>query len=118
MKYTRERIEQNLVRLHELLKPGDTVVCVLRSVAKSGMSRRIDFYTTNLECLSHSIAVVSGSPEPKHGLRVYGCGTDMGFAVVYNLGARLWPNGTDKPHGTRNGEPDSAGGYALKHRWL
>ena len=22
------------------------------------------------------------------------------------------------PHGTRNGEPDSTGGYALKHRWL
>jgi hypothetical protein len=30
----------------------------------------------------------------------------------------LWPNGTDTPHGTRNGEPDTNGGYALKHRWM
>lgn len=28
------------------------------------------------------------------------------------------PNGTDKPHGRRNGEPDSSGGYALKSRWM
>jgi hypothetical protein len=55
----------------------------------------------------------------KHkGIKVGGCGMDMGFALVYNLGATLWPKGTRKPHGTRNGEPDTAGGYALNHRWL
>lgn len=42
-----------LARLHEILKPGDTVYTVLR-----------------------------------------------------------------EPHGRRNGDPDSDGGYALKHRWL
>jgi hypothetical protein len=118
MKYPKDRVEQNLARLHELLKPGDTVVCVLRSVAKSGMSRRIDFYTADLAYLTHSIAVVLGDAEPKNGLRVDGCGMDMGFSVVYSLGDTLWPKGTDVPHGTRNGEPDSAGGYAIKHRWL
>lgn len=54
----------------------------------------------------------------REGIKIGGCGMDMGFALVYNLGATLWPNGTPKPHGTRNGEPDNAGGYALKHRWL
>lgn len=54
----------------------------------------------------------------QQGIRVGGCGMDMGFNLVYNLGATLWPKGTKKPHGTRNGEPDTAGGYALKHRWL
>lgn len=43
---------------------------------------------------------------------------DMGFHVVYALGSALWPDGTPAPHGTRNGEPDTAGGYALKHEWL
>ena len=118
MKYSKDRVEENLARLHELLKPGDTVVCVLRSVAKSGMSRRIDFYTTGLDYLTHSIAVVHGDAEPRNGLRVDGCGMDMGFSVVYNLGYILWSKGTDVPHGTRNNEPDSTGGYALKHRWL
>lgn len=54
----------------------------------------------------------------RYGIKVGGCGMDMGFHLVYNLGATLWPNGTRKPHGTRNGEPDTAGGYALKHTWL
>lgn len=52
------------------------------------------------------------------GLKVTGCGMDMGFHVVYALGANLWPKGTPKPHGKRNGEADSEGGYALKHSWL
>jgi hypothetical protein len=52
------------------------------------------------------------------GIKIGGCGMDMGFDLVYSLGATLWPNGTRKPHGTRNGEPDSAGGYALNHRWM
>jgi len=43
---------------------------------------------------------------------------DMGFHVVYNLGRTLWPEGTPEPHGTRNGEPDRDGGYALNHQWL
>ena len=52
------------------------------------------------------------------GIVVDGCGMDMGFHLVYSLGATIWPSGTNKPHGTRNGEPDSCGGYALKSRWL
>lgn len=32
--------------------------------------------------------------------------------------AMLKPDGAPAPHGTRNGEPDTAGGYALKHEWL
>ena len=58
------------------------------------------------------------APDKTGGLRVSGCGMDMGFHVVYNLGYALWPDGTPEPHGTRNGAPDSDGGYALKHRWL
>jgi hypothetical protein len=54
----------------------------------------------------------------KSGIKIGGCGMDMGFALVYNLGSTLWPKGTPKPHGTRNGEPDRAGGYALKQDWL
>lgn len=54
----------------------------------------------------------------RQGIKVSGCGMDMGFHTVYQLGAYLWPKGTPKPHGRRNGEPDSEGGYALKHAWL
>jgi hypothetical protein len=47
-----------------------------------------------------------------------GAGMDMGFELVYRLGQAMWPNGTPEPHGTRNGQPDSDGGYALEHKWL
>lgn len=57
--------------------------------------------------------------DQKHGgIVVGGCGMDMGFHCVYNLGMRLWPKGTRKPHGRRNGQPDSTGGYALKSRQI
>lgn len=52
------------------------------------------------------------------GIKIGGYGMDMGFSLVYDLGRTLWPKGTPKPHGKRNGEPDSDGGYALKQEWL
>lgn len=63
-------------------------------------------------------AMHDGFDRDRTGIKASGCGMDMGFSLVYNLGATLWPKGTPKPHGSRNGEPDRAGGYALKHTWL
>ena len=102
---------QACAELREILKPGDTVYCVLRNVSRSGMSRQIDFYAEGMQYLTGYIAEACDYPRHKGGpLKVGGCGMDMGFSVVYNLGAVLWPNGTS--------ESDSSGGYALKHRWL
>lgn len=121
MKYSQKEIEESRAYLLKFLKPGSQVLTVLRNVSRSGMSRRIDLYTIHRDemvYLSHAAAVVMGDPRPDDGIKVSGCGMDMGFHLVYNLGATLWPKGTAKPHGTRNGEPDSDGGYALKQRWL
>lgn len=121
MKYSKEDVAQSMKILHKYLKPGSTVLTVLRNVSRSGMSRRIDLYTIhNNETifLSYAAATVMGYPYPNDGIKVGGCGMDMGFSLVYELGAVMWPQGTDKPHGRRNGEPDSSGGYALKQRWL
>ena len=108
--------------LRELLQPGQTIFCTLRSVSSSGMSRRISFHSIvgdelrSLDYLmSHALRYKQSS---SGGLVVSGCGMDMAFSVVYNLGAVLWPNGTPKPHGRRNGADDDAGGYALKHKWV
>lgn len=117
-----ERAVEARVRLLRILKPGDTVWCVLRKVASTGMSRQIDFYVivdNEPLWLSGRIASLLDYRQAKsEALMVSGCGMDMGFHVVYETGAALWPDGTPQPHGRRNGEPDSAGGYALKHRWL
>lgn len=119
-----ERIykDQTRAELTSWIKPGTAVYCVLRSVSSSGMSRRISFFAIRdgeLVCLDHAISVLTHySRSRKEGLTVSGCGMDMGFAVVYDFGRNLWPDGTGKPHGTRNGEPDTDGGYALKSTWI
>lgn len=113
--------------LRGILSPGDKVQCVLRHVSRSGMSRDIDFYVVQVDdhgkpfmrYLTGYIATALDYPMAKsRGMKVGGCGMDMGFHVVYNVGRVLWPNGTPTPHGRRNGEADSDGGYALKSEWI
>jgi hypothetical protein len=114
-------------RLLTMLKPGDRVYTVLRHVSASGMSRRISLVVattdhdgkpavTSIDWLAARL--LSYRQHDRGGLVVGGCGMDMGFHLVYALGSALWPDGTPEPHGRRNGEPDTAGGYALRHEWL
>lgn len=118
----RRQKEQSIKALRKILKPGDTVYCVLRHVSSSGMSRRIDLFAVKKNELvylsGHASNAIEHSLHKDGGIVAGGCGMDMGFALVHNLGYALWPKGTRKPHGRRNGEPDSDGGYALKHCWL
>ncbi len=119
--------EDAKTRLLAMLKPGDRVYTVLRHVSASGMSRRISLViattdrdgkpaVTSIDWLAARL--LSYRQHDQGGLIVGDSGMNMGFHVVYALGSALWPNGTPAPHGTRNGEPDTAGGYALKHDWL
>lgn len=109
--------------LREMLTPGDTIYTVLRHVTRSGMSRSIDCYVMRDGVpvwLSRRVAIATGLSwdSKREAVKVSGCGMDMGYHVVYGLGATLWPHGTPESHGMRNGEPDTDGGYALKHRWM
>ena len=112
-----------LKKLKTYLKPQSVVYTVLRHCSRSGMQRSIDLFTIhkgNTVCLSYWAAKLMESRinRERGGIVTRGCGMDMGFHLVYELGYRIWPRGTRKPHSTRNGEPDKDGGYALKHRWL
>lgn len=134
--------------LRGMIKPGDTVYCILRSRSSSGMSRVIDLVIADkrvdlvypkkadgsrdydakpkrktVQTIRNIGFLVARAMDrtfdnDKGGIRIGGCGMDMGFSLVYDLGSTLWPSGTPRPHGRRNGEPDRAGGYAIKHSWL
>ena len=108
--------------LRKIITPGQTVYCTLRSVSASGMSRTISLHIVQngeFRSIDNLVSDATGTKRAKRdGLIMGGCGMDMGSALVYNLGYALWPRGTDKPHGSRNGAPDSDGGYALKHSWV
>lgn len=121
---------ESTATLLKLLKPGFTVYTACSHVSSSGMTRHIGVYIVQrgktraddrIQDISWYVANILGYRRSKTGngdLIVAGAGMDMGFHVVYALGSALWPKGTAKPHGTRNGEPDRDGGYALRQRWL
>lgn len=116
-------VSQHRDSLLKRLKSGQRVYTILRSVSASGMSRSLSvLYVTEdgaIDDITYSVAVVTGRKRNRRGhIVVGGCGFDAGHDVVYSLGHALWPDGTPEPHGTRNGKPDSDGGYALRHSWL
>lgn len=134
MKYTKAEKEAAAESLREILKPGDTVYTVLRSKSRSGMSRRIDLYTIDpggvtkpskvlpkgysypprLRYLSGYAAVLLDIRRSDDGLKVDGCGMDMGFSLVYNLSSVLFPR-IDQD-GKANDKRGA--GYALRQEWI
>lgn len=120
--YEADVINWNRKRLKSVIKPKQTVYTVLDHVSASGMTRRIRVVVgtkdRTVRDITYWVSQLCGYKMKDGALVVTGCGMDMGFSVIYDLGSRMWPKGTNSPHGTRNGEPDSAGGYAIKHSWL
>lgn len=114
MRVTQKEKNEAIARLHEILKPGDRVFGIVRTVSRSGMSRTIDFFAFKAagpdepgrkHCgevdryyLSGYIATALGYNRDKSGaLKVQGCGMDMIFHVVYSLGYVLFPEGFGIP---------------------
>ena len=102
MKSTEEIKAKFLADLRGSLNPGDTLHCIVRNVAASGMSRSIDVYSfccvngrIQKEWLSWRVAAVLGASwdNKRECIKVTGCGMDMIYATVYDLGRVLWPEG-------------------------
>ena len=126
--------QEAILQLRKMLRPGMTVYTVLRHVSRSGMSRGIDCYIIRKGApvwISAYVGKAIGCPQNSHdwkcqrGLRVSGCGMDMGFHVVYSLSCVLFPKGfipAKAGRYGRNGAPatelDTDGGYALQQKWI
>ena len=97
--YVLDRVHREwaLDELRDDLTPGTTVHTILEHVGRSGMSRRIGvrvFVDNEPRYLDGLVAVALGYPVPRDGgIRVDGCGMDMGFALVYELSHALYPEG-------------------------
>lgn len=123
MKATKTERKESLDHLRNLLNPGDEIYTQCQHVSASGMTRWLDIYVikeNKLHRITWDVCAAADFTfcDRRGQLKIEGCGMDMGFQAVYCLGATLWPAGTEEPHGTRNGEPDSTGGYALNQRWM
>lgn len=133
--------EKAIAQLRDMFRPGDTVTTVLRHVSSSGMTRAISVISPDLQDISWMVARATGDTFDQRygGIKVGGCGMDMGFHLVYGLSRTLYPsyacigkgNGSWHsrcPSNTHvNPGPDKdnfsptvmhTDGYALSHRWL
>lgn len=152
-KYSKADRERAFSDLRKWLKPGDTVHTIVDHVARSGMARDVRVAILRDGEALHpnwSVSVLLGYSRAKRGdgMRVGGCGMDMGFHIVHSLGYALfgeeaekgtgeaadalrkaiyeadkhyWHQGgkKDPPDWTKPGREWFGGaGYALKHRWL
>ena len=87
-----------IVKLREWLKPGDTVHTILRHVSRSGMQREVGVVIIDKDgndihpnyLVSKALGLRVGK---RDGLIMGGCGMDMGFALIYELSAKLFPEG-------------------------
>jgi hypothetical protein len=97
----KEKERQDAVReLREMLKPGDTVFTMLKHVSRSGMSRVIMpviIRNNQPRYIGWSVALATGRTydREKEGVKINGCGMDMGFELVYTLSRVLFPDGFD-----------------------
>lgn len=130
-----------VAQLREWFPVGSTVFTILRSVSRSGMQREIgvlaslgngDFRHPNY-ATAKALGLRLGKGD---GVKVGGCGMDMGFHLAYEISRVCYPNGhgcigkgchsNDHSNGDRDYTPHSDerphwhndGGYALNHRWL
>lgn len=104
--------EQCKAQLLKHLSKGDTVYSVIRHVAASGMSRRIDFFAIRDNKPIYITGYIEGvlysykRDHKRGGLVVGGCGMDMPTHVVYNVASAIFD------------DTDNDSCYALKSETL
>ena len=131
--------QEAITQLRDWFPPGSTVYTILRHVSRSGMLREIGVVAIGADgdtrhpnwATAKACGYTLGKSD---GVKVGGCGMDMGFAVAYNISATIWPEyrcpGKDCPSNAhqydretktcppKDGKTMHHDGYALRHRWL
>jgi hypothetical protein len=122
----RNKAKGELIKLLTTANGYKKIYTVLTHVSSSGMYRHIKLLIAGDDQvldISWNVARILSNVDYKkniNGVGISGCGMDMGFSIVYELGSALFPNGDGKTITNRNGDtkPETDGGYILKHGWL
>lgn len=98
MKRTQEEKDRAFKKLKGWIKPGQTVWTNVTHVARSGMSRSIKPYIVvgkEIVDITYLASVVLDLPIDKNngGVKIPGCGMDMGFKLVDDLRYVLYGDG-------------------------
>jgi len=93
---TEEELKKPIIEeLKNLIAENKKVYCMLNKVSFNGMNREISFYIIKdnyLINLNRYIERILNYKLGKGGLKVSGCGMDMGYSVVSNLSESLYKN--------------------------
>ena len=105
--------------LAKLCPKGATIYTLVRHVARSGMSRNIDFYVIaegELCRITYSLALLTGHRLNKKDYTIVreGCGMDMCTDTVYDLARELFGS----PYAETDPVTGRSHGEALKTRTL
>jgi hypothetical protein len=123
MKYLKSEKQEALEKLKSWIKKGDILHTTVRHVSRSGMMRHISVRhlkatdnperPVNVSNYDYHVARVLDLPEAPNyqGVKIGGCGMDMGFHLVYSLSRALFK---DEP----KGEGDRDHGYWINQEWL
>ena len=106
--------EDNIAFLKKVFKNKKEAYTILSHVSASGMSRCIKvialYKGRPLNLSWHVAKALDYKLSPTHGgVKVSGCGMDMGFNLVYILSRALY---------ARTSKTRADGGYKLQHNWL
>ena len=132
-KFSKREIEEAKEYL-KFLVPGQEIYADVKHVSRSGMYRVISLKIVRngqIEDISWAAAkLLEGWDDRHYGCKASGCGQDMCFHLVYNLGYVLFPYGYDcigegckhnshsnSPYPKRDGTTHhEASGYVFKYR--
>jgi hypothetical protein len=89
----------SIKRLREMIQKGSKIYCTVRSVAKSGMSRKMSLFIVHnghIEGITGlADNILQWGTDDNGYLKVSGCGMDMGFHTVYSLSYSLFEGDGD-----------------------
>lgn len=126
--YTKEQTAEAIKTLRKMLKPGKTIYAMTRHASQSGMYRSISLFIVGkdqriLDIDFWAVRALEMRIDKHFGIATSGCGMDMHFYLIYELGRVLYPKGFKLAKGQygRNGDTsgyETDGGYAFRKESL
>jgi hypothetical protein len=132
MKQKVKERREAIAQLKKMVRPGRKVYTSLEHVSKSGMSRDISVFIVRkgeIFNITWLVGRILGlRRQDNGGIRIGGCGMDMGYHIVMNLSYALHgmkSKGQDAIDAEDKGRPfygakpgHYRAGYSLDHQWL
>lgn len=102
MEYPAQDVQDAIRRLRAIDWTTDKLLIVIKSVSRSGMTRRMAVYVApGVRMITGDVARAIGWSFNETGIKVEGCGMDMAFHLADTLTCALYSE--DRPVLTGNG---------------